>query len=231
MDVISLVLNFFAQSHVGNTELGNVQGVSGLHILDIYRNALLVHGHYSAWSICVPRSVVALREAGVQFSTSESKGFKDISFSNGVLSLPPIDIDNTTEAILRNLIAFENVRGDNEVTAYVFFMDSLIDSGKDVALLREKGIIKGWFGTDEDIASLFNNLTKEVTIILTPGKGVDVTKQLSDYCSRSWNEWRANFVHTYLRNPWVFISLLAAFILLVITVVQTVYGVLSYYHS
>ncbi|XP_049387641.1 uncharacterized protein LOC125851941 [Solanum stenotomum] len=45
------------------------------------------------------------------------------------------------------------------------FMDHLIDSEKDVSLLRQKGIIENWMGEDKEVASLFNKNGNGVTTI------------------------------------------------------------------
>jgi hypothetical protein len=53
--------------------------------------------------------------------------------------------------------------------------------------------------------------------------------KLKAHCRKRRNRWRASFVKTYLRNPWVFISLVAAAILLVATLLQTVYTIVQFY--
>ncbi|KAH0781620.1 hypothetical protein KY290_001218 [Solanum tuberosum] len=63
------------------------------------------------------------------------------------------------ETILRNLIAYEQQSSDVQYkyfTDFAAFMDHLIDSEKDVSLLRQKGIIENWMGEDKEVASLFN---------------------------------------------------------------------------
>lgn len=207
---------------------------AGVHWLDFYRKSMILHGEYwcsNSFTTTPVLSAVELFEAGVVFRRSESSSLKDISFNKGVLSLPLLQIADGFESTIHNLIAFEKLHGaGQEVTAYVFFMDQIINSAKDVALLRESGIFKVRVGSDDEIAGLFNSFTRGLVLEYTQsGDGVDVVKALNEYCSSRWHEWRANFVHTYLKNPWVFISLVAAFILLLLTVLQTVYTLLAYY--
>ena len=57
----------------------------------------------------------------------------------------------------------------------------------------------------------------------------DVQHMVNVHCGKRWYKWRANLVHIYFRNPLVFISLLAAVILLVATLLQTVYTVVQFY--
>ena len=57
----------------------------------------------------------------------------------------------------------------------------------------------------------------------------DVQHMVNVHCGKRWYKWRASLVHICFRNPWVFISLLAAVILLVATLLQTVYTVVPFY--
>ncbi|KAK9108666.1 hypothetical protein Syun_024677 [Stephania yunnanensis] len=178
------------------------------------------------------RSATELDEAGVRFKSSKSRSLKDISFHGGVLRLPVIIVDDTTESTFLNLMAFErfHVGAGNEVTSYIFFMDNIIDSSKDVSKLHSRGIIQNAIGSDKAVAKLFNELSKDVT--LDPDSRLDkVHKKVNGYCRKRWNEWRANLIHTYFRSPWAILSLVAAIFLMVLTVAQTIYTVYPYYHN
>jgi len=78
-----------------------------------------------------------------------------------------------------------------------------------VALLRSKELIKSGLGSDKEVAQLFNSLSKGA--VMSPFcKLLDVQQKMNDHCRKPCNKWRASFEHTYLSNPWVFISLVAA---------------------
>nr|GLL40519.1 UPF0481 protein At3g47200-like [Ipomoea trifida] len=176
------------------------------------------------------RSATELYEAGIRFKKSKTQSLTDISFRWGVLRLPPITVDDTSESMFLNLIAFErsHVGAGNEVTSYIFFMDNIIDSSKDVSLLHSSGIIQNAIGSDKAVAKLFNSLSKDIT--LDPDSSLDVVQnEVSHYCQKAWNEWRANLIHTYFRSPWAILSVIAAIFLFALTIVQTVYTVLPYY--
>lgn len=176
------------------------------------------------------RSATELYEAGIRFKKSKTQSLTDISFRWGVLRLPPVTVDDTSESMFLNLIAFErsHVGAGNQVTSYIFFMDNIIDSNKDVSLLHSSGIIQNAIGSDKAVAKLFNSLSKDIT--MDPDSSLDVVQnEVSDYCQKPWNEWRANLIHTYFRNPWAILSVIAAIFLFALTIVQTVYSVLSYY--
>lgn len=172
-----------------------------------------------------------LHEAGIVFRMSKTRSLKDISFHGGILKLPLIVVDDATESMFLNLIAFErlHVGAGNEVTSYIFFMDNIIDNAKDVSLLHSNGIIQNAIGSDQAVAKLFNSLSKDIT--LDPDSSLDlVHKLVSDYCKLRWNEWRANLIHTYFRSPWAILSVIAAIFLFALTIVQTIYSIYPYYY-
>ncbi|GMY13117.1 UPF0481 protein At3g47200-like [Fagus crenata] len=51
--------------------------------------------------------VTSLVEAGIKFRRVESKSILDIKFNDGVLEIPPLLIQDTTETVFRNIISFE----------------------------------------------------------------------------------------------------------------------------
>ncbi|KAK8965108.1 hypothetical protein KSP40_PGU019414 [Platanthera guangdongensis] len=81
------------------------------------------------------------------------------------------------------------------------------------------------------------NLKRDVLLIENPfpllsdDNQIDVKRRLNDYCKKNMHKWGSSFVHTYLKNPWVFISLIGGLVLLDLTIVQTVYIVMSYYKA
>ncbi|KAL7590171.1 hypothetical protein Lser_V15G36876 [Lactuca serriola] len=213
-----------------------------LHPLDIYRKGLLWENprhkrktpskphHRYRYVIAegdeIVRSATELYEAGIRFKKTKTRSLKGITFQSGVLKLPPVMVDDATESLFLNLIAFErlHVGAGNEVTSYIFFMDNIIDHAKDVSLLHSQGIIQNAIGSDKAVAKLFNSLSKDIT--LDPESALDVVhKQVHNYCTKPWNEWRANLIHTYFRSPWAILSVLAAALLFALTIVQTIYTV------
>ncbi|KAF8012461.1 hypothetical protein BT93_I0584 [Corymbia citriodora subsp. variegata] len=52
---------------------------------------------------------------------------------------------------------------------------------------------------------------------------------LRAFLTRKWNAWAAILKNKYFDNPWSIISLIAAFVLLVLTFIQTFYAVYAYY--
>lgn len=239
-DLRKRILKFF-QQNVHAQNLGEFKDC--LHILDIFRKSLLLEEprgrkqqrgksevkqqHQGGDDII--RSATELNEAGIRIKRSKSRSLKDISFQGGVLKLPLIVVDDALESLYLNLIAFErfHVGAGNEVTSYIFFMDNIIDSARDVSLLHSCGIIQNALGSDKAVAKLFNSLSKDIT--LDPDSTLDqVHKQVSAYCQKPWHQWRANLMHTYFTNPWAILSVAAAIFLFALTIIQTVYSILAY---
>ncbi|WMV09357.1 hypothetical protein MTR67_002742 [Solanum verrucosum] len=86
-----------------------------------------------------------LSEAGVSFNGGDTTSLFDITFENGLMKIPYFEAFGYTKTFLRNFIAYEQQSYDvlpTYFSDYVTFMDHLIDSEKDVNLLRQKGIIE-----------------------------------------------------------------------------------------
>ncbi|XP_052211071.1 UPF0481 protein At3g47200-like [Diospyros lotus] len=176
----------------------------------------------------VVRPATELHEAGVRFVKSESKSLLDITFGEGTLKLPNFMISDSTESIFLNLIAFERCHNPagSYITSFVAFMDCIIDDSLDIKLLSSKGIIDNIIGTDKEAADLFNTMSKGLVLDLNENLGQMYT-DLIHYCNRRWHKWRANLTQTYFRNPWAIISVIAAFLLLSLTAVQTIFTILN----
>ncbi|XP_074583297.1 UPF0481 protein At3g47200-like [Curcuma longa] len=173
-----------------------------------------------------------LKNAGVQIVRKmDTDSFLDVTFSNGRLEIPRIRAYNVSNTILRNLIAFEQLypeRGTH-VTDFAYLMDCLIDTREDVALLREADILVSAMGSNKDVADLFNRLCHKVVVQPTKGHLRGVFEDVPKHCEKKYNKWRATLNHAYFGNPWAVISVVAGILLFVLTIVQTVFSVLSYY--
>lgn len=108
-------------------------------------------------------------------------------------------------------------------------MDSLIDTPNDVELLIKHGIVENMLGENQLVADLFNNLYKEVAAEQRDFYFAKICDDLNDYSKDRLHRWKASCFkwrleakRTYFSSPWAIFSLAAAFILLVLTIVQTV---------
>lgn len=206
----------------------------GLHFLDIYHKQYCgTTPHWEGSDKYEPRtpSAVELSEAGIQFEKTNTENIHDVDFVNGVLRMPLLKFHDHTEVELLNLMAFEWLHPDakHDVGSYISFVDKLTESERDVALLRSKGLFVNMIGSDKGVVEMFNTLTE---LANTPDEGSKlgyVQWKVNDHCRKRRNKWRAMFMNNYLSNPWVFISLVAAVILLIATIMQTIYTIVPFY--
>ncbi|CAL8996932.1 unnamed protein product [Prunus brigantina] len=172
-------------------------------------------------------SVTELYQAGVEFKVGSMKNIFDIRFTNGICEIPKIRVDDDTEISLRNLIAFEQCHYmHNHICDYMTIMDGFVNNAIDVDLLVERGIIENILGDRKELSTLFNNL----------GLGIcsdenftfaSLCKDLNRYYSSKRHKMMANLRHNYFNTPWRTLSVIAAVVLLILTLIQTVCSIIS----
>ncbi|KAK1283932.1 hypothetical protein QJS10_CPB21g01536 [Acorus calamus] len=111
-----------------------------------------------------------------------------------------------------------DAKGD--ITFYAVLMDSLIDTPTDVNVLHREGVLRIGLSSEKEAAQFFNSLCKEVIYERSQSK---LFIDLNRYCDSKWHRWRTVLARDYFSSPWAAISVLAAFILLLLTLLQTVY--------
>ncbi|XP_042398175.1 UPF0481 protein At3g47200-like [Zingiber officinale] len=163
--------------------------------------------------------------------------FLDLSFdiSSGRLEIPEIHVDDGTNTLLRNLIAFEQClpRIGDYLTTYAWFMDSVIDSSADVALLRREGVLVSGLGSDEEVARQFDSLSKGALVDRNQCYLEKTIKELNKYYNgkfRRLTRYCATFNHDYFSRRWAIVSVVAAIILFVLTFLQTIYSMCDSCH-
>lgn len=184
------------------------------------------------------RQAVQYDEAGVQlnkrqYSTHDRHSLLDIKLNNGVLEVPCLSIDENTESLFKNLIAFEQMDSqyENYITAYIAFMSQLISTSEDATLLTQRGIIVHMLDNDDEVSAMFTRLSTHLIF------GSDTYHYLqtlsytleAHYQSRL-NRWIAWLWRNHLSNPWLVLGALAAVIVVMCTIVQTIFTVLAYTH-
>ncbi|XP_022132066.1 UPF0481 protein At3g47200-like [Momordica charantia] len=184
-----------------------------------------------------PPTATELWEAGVEFqkATEDKRLIMDIRFKDGVLSIPHLEIHDAFETYVRNLLAYEHYHiGDDErcLIQYVYFLDELISTERDVSLLVKAGIITNNIGgNNEDVSKLFNDLCKDINISCDFYYYADISMDLHKYCETWWHRSMASLRRDYFNTPWAFISFLAATFLVLLTSMQAIYSAISYHKS
>jgi hypothetical protein len=176
-------------------------------------------------------SASSLSEAGVTFKKGVKKEGEpgcilNIKFDKkaGVFTIPPLAIDERTGPMFRNLMAFEQCYHSCKhlITSYAVLMDNLIDTNKDVDFLCEEGIVANWLSA-EVASKFFNNLYKDTTVVNFHYK--KLCDDVHEYHNNTWNRWREKLKRDYFDTPWSTISFFAAFVLLVLTFLQTIFTI------
>ncbi|CAI9108513.1 OLC1v1008113C1 [Oldenlandia corymbosa var. corymbosa] len=133
-----------------------------------------------------------------------------------VLYLPVITLNADSEVILRNLAAYEALSGSSchLVSGYVDFMCGIIDTPKDVELLKKKGIIKSNL-PNEEIAGIFNGIAKSTSMDADIEGTVEKLKSIDDnvFSVKAWTFVKDHFVP----SPTVVKCLLATLMVFLLT--------------
>lgn len=171
--------------------------------------------------------VTQLRSAGIKFRPRRSTdSLLEINFHKGVLEIPLITINEVTIAALSNCVAWEQCRPHTFgcFSAYVAFMNCLINSDRDVTFLCNDGIITSFTHDDQQIAQTFKELGGKVAYNI---RDCYLSKQFEEVEAYYGSNW-ATLKRTYFTSPWSFISVATAALLLGFTAIQTIMAILSY---
>lgn len=110
---------------------------------------------------------------------------------------------------------------------YVVLMNRLMSTPRDAELLVKHGILENKLGGAIEASTLANKLADGVIMKPNEFYFAEVCEGLNGYCRRPWNAWKANLKQSYFNTPWAIVSVIAASLLIVLTIVQTVCSVMS----
>ncbi|KAL0403894.1 UNVERIFIED_CONTAM: hypothetical protein Sradi_2030200 [Sesamum radiatum] len=178
-------------------------------------------------------SVSQLKEiAGITFELTQG-GIRDVKYDEmeKKFYLPVINLNSNSEVILRNLVAYEAAiftpGSTLKFAEYVDLMCGIIDTPKDVEILREAKIIKSDL-SDTEIACIFNRMRK------TTGKNENGSTNIEKAIDRV-NEQFDNirrvkvyrFIKKHVYTSWKFLTFLTTVLVLMLLTLQAfcdVYG-------
>ncbi|KAL8469492.1 hypothetical protein ACS0TY_032365 [Phlomoides rotata] len=251
------VLRFFRNIFPGkvlyeNTLMRSSESVK--HILD------LIHINWCPFNLPVPvpvqgccashmviPSASKLKDANVKFRNKEyvsepdlnifrvdrCTSLFDVEFKNGgKMVMPSLVIDDYTESLLRNLIAYEQLFPWDEptwVADYAILLDCLINTSKDVQILCREKIIENMLGSDKAVKKFVNRLTESVVLNVNSFMYADTFHRINLHHKKYWNRAVAAFHRDYFSSAWAYIAFLGALMLLLLAVAQTVFAVLQLY--
>ncbi|XP_034900878.1 UPF0481 protein At3g47200-like [Populus alba] len=200
------------------------------HFTDLLRNLMLVgviERPFTFLNIKLKYSAVMLRKAGVSFRVAKENCLLNIRFEKGVLEIPRLEVDYSFERFVRNIMALEQCYKPFEayICSYIKFLDHLINSAEDVDLLVEKGIILHWLGDDAALSNMINKLNENIGETSTCYD--DICQKMNGHYKNRWNHRKATLKLVYFTNVWRGTATVAAAILLILTLIQTITSVKS----
>lgn len=175
-------------------------------------------------------SAVDLYNSGITFKPVELGNMRSIKYDarRAILHVPKVRVSDDTEKLLRNLTAYESHLIDQvHVLSYLRFMNSLVDTAEDVALLVDMGIVAQDIGSNDEVACMWNNLCMNTMRVCTK-EYEDIAVRLVEHCQHKTNALKAEFTRTYLSRPWLVVSLLSGAALLIMTFLIMYYTVKLY---
>uniref|UniRef100_A0ACD5X300 Uncharacterized protein n=1 Tax=Avena sativa TaxID=4498 RepID=A0ACD5X300_AVESA len=113
-----------------------------------------------------------MEEAGVTFKRKATpRDMFDVTFRYGVLHMPAFVVDEAAKVLLANLVAFEQgggraasqLDGGNLVTGFVALVGSLVNTPRDVEVLRRCGIMHCMV-THEEAVRYFSHVLQYTTM-------------------------------------------------------------------
>ncbi|KAB8969896.1 hypothetical protein FH972_026864 [Carpinus fangiana] len=168
-------------------------------------------------------SVTQLHKIGVNFRPTK-RGLGSIYFNknSGIFYLPVIHLDDNSEVVLRNLVAYEACIAPEVMifTRYTELMNRIIDTEEDVRILREAGIILNRLKSDEEVATLWNGMTKSVKVTKVPilDKAIEGA---NTYYSKSWKARMNVIMKKYIVGSWPCLTFFAANIMILLSTLET----------
>ncbi|XP_054782038.1 putative UPF0481 protein At3g02645 [Prosopis cineraria] len=163
--------------------------------------------------IAIP-SVTELTNSGVSFVPTNGS-ISSIKFDTKTLTfhLPKVGLDVNTEVLFRNLIAFEAsvASGPLVLTRYTELMNGIVDGDEDAKVLRERGLILNHLKSDEEVADLWNGMSKSIKLTKVPLLD-KVVEDVNKYYDGRLKVKAWKFMRSYIFGSWQFLTFCLQFV-------------------
>ncbi|XP_020882964.1 UPF0481 protein At3g47200 [Arabidopsis lyrata subsp. lyrata] len=170
-----------------------------------------------------------LDSAGVNFVNVDEENDLSlvITFKDGILKMPCFTVEDNTERVMRNLMALEQCHYPRTtyVCDYISFLDFLINTDQDVDLLVKKGIVKNWLGHQGSVTEMVNKLC--LGLVDFGSHYCDIVENLNKHYDNRLNRSVGTLRRVYFKDLWTGTATIAAVVLLVLTLIQTVASILQ----
>ncbi|RDX75214.1 UPF0481 protein, partial [Mucuna pruriens] len=107
--------------------------------------------------------------------------------------------------------------------------ESIVDLhyDEDVNILIDKKIIVNHMGDPNAVATMVNSLSLRVLMPFFDLKNFSLCNSLNAFYEKPLNKYKAIFIHKYFNTPWKIASTVAAILLLLLTLIQTICSIIS----
>ncbi|CAA7025014.1 unnamed protein product [Microthlaspi erraticum] len=155
-----------------------------------------------------------------------------MAFDKGCLVMSSFRADDTSDHILRNVIAYEQCHdGITPFTSnYIHFMNLLITNDKDVLVLTAAGVLANNVGRPSLVVDMVNKLNKGLKVSDTSQYYSMAMNLRAHYTSRRKRCW-ATLNKVYFNDLWTGTATMAAILLLFFTLVGTAASVIQAYKT
>ena len=154
--------------------------------------------------------------------------------SSSRLYLPKLKMHEGTESLMRNLLAFElyteKLKRVPIFASYVVLMSMLVDTVEDVQLMEKQQLIDCLGGDAESMRTLWKRVTIDTSIAILE-RDDKILHAISDASLSRYRRTIADIRRQTTASVAIFISVLAAAIVIVATLLQTVYTIVGYYNA
>ncbi|KAK7410275.1 hypothetical protein VNO78_00933 [Psophocarpus tetragonolobus] len=168
-------------------------------------------------------SATELSEAGLSFKVHESDCLLDLTFSGGVLKMTELTVEDRTEVLFRNMLAFEQCHYPHQtyIADYVGVLYFLVNTSRDVDILVQNKVLVNWIGDTHSVANLFNSLGKHISQSNFNSHFIHLGHDLNDFHRNLCNNLKSTLRREYCKSPWQTAASIAAILLLIMSFIQT----------
>jgi hypothetical protein len=197
---------------------------AGLHILDKTYRILSGHsrGRRDVRYQIVP-SATYLEACGVRIRGKEFTCFEDISFERGCLWIPFFRIYDETERYLRNLVVHEELAFDRSkysARSYMALMGNLMQTTEDINLLVKWGVVEVHVGTHDIVLDMWRTINYRINTPRLTEEFFSTLTKVNKYVGQKRHKLRFEFVKLFCSRPWFVLSVIAATLVTIATLIQ-----------
>lgn len=226
--LLELAVYFFSSYQESNLPFDRYDNISIRHFTDLVRTFYLPlpqeRPPRTDEVVTYFPSVTELSEAGLVFKVNTgSDNMLDLKFSVGVLQIPHLVVEESTEVLFRNMIALEQLLYPFEsyIIDYARVLDILINTSRDVDILVRHKILTNGLGDTGSVAKLFNGLVQNVSISTSNSNYLGICNYLNAFYRSPRNKWM------WTSSPWQTAAIITGIVLIFLSLVRIICTILQ----